>query len=83
MSNEKRSENIIITVKAQDRTGDRWAEFVAGEVAKALGNLEAFGVATFGEFNNTNDTTERAHRFKQLVAASRERVTILVQPEST
>lgn len=76
-------EHIIITVQGTGKLGDRWAEFMAQEVARALDNLEAFGVSKAGDFGCVNSEEERADRFKQLVQVSRARVRVFVQARSS
>lgn len=75
------TKDVIITVSGNSKLGDALAEFVAQEVARALDNLEAFGVSKDGDFGCVNSDEERAARFKKLVRASRERVTVHVGAE--
>lgn len=76
-------EDVVITVQGTGKLGDWWAEFIAQEVARALDNLEAFGVSKAGDFGCVNSEEERADRFKQLVRASRARVGVFVQARSS
>lgn len=70
--------DVSVVVAGTTKLGAAWADFVAQEVARAIDNLETFGVTAMGDFGCVNSEEERAARFKQLVKACRERVTICV-----
>lgn len=74
-----RGEDITVSIKGRTKLGRLYAEFVAQEVARAIDNLEAFGITKAGDFGFVNSGAERAERVKQLIAASRARVNIFVK----